>query len=251
MTESAWVKVEVKDGVRTIRLDRPEKKNALTADMYDAIATGLRGANDDDATRATVLLGVPGAFSAGNDIGDFVKMSESGTLGEPIVAFLECLADTAKPLIAGVDGLAIGVGTTLLFHCDYVVASDRSLFKTPFTDLALVPEAASTLLAPRVMGHARAFELLCMGEAFDAAAMEKAGVVNKVTSAEDLEAIALQVATKIAAKPTGAMKLSRDLMRQSHVAEVKTRIREEADCFAKQLKSSEAMAAFASFLNRK
>lgn len=251
MTQSAWVKVEVKDGIRTIRLDRPEKKNALTADMYDAIAAGLRGANEDDATRVTLLLGVPGAFSAGNDIADFVTMAESGTLGEPIVAFLDCLAESAKPLIAGVDGLAIGVGTTLLLHCDYVVASDRSLFKTPFTDLALVPEAASTLLAPKVMGHARAFELLCMGEAFNAEGMEKAGVVNKVTSAEALEETALQAAAKIAAKPVGAMKLSRDLMRQSHVADVKARIREEADCFATQLKSSEALAAFDAFLNRK
>ncbi|WP_114009978.1 crotonase/enoyl-CoA hydratase family protein [Cohaesibacter intestini] len=251
MSECAWVKVEVMDGIRTIRLDRPEKKNALTADMYDAIAKGLREANLDDATRVTVLLGVPGAFSAGNDIGDFVNMAQSGALGEPIIAFLDTLAECGKPLIAGVDGLAIGVGTTLLLHCDYVVASDRSVFKTPFTDLALVPEAASTLLAPRIMGHARAFELLCMGEAFDAAAMEKAGVVNKVTSAEALEQTALQAAEKIASKPVGAMKLSRDLMRQSHVADVKARIREEADCFAKQLKSSEAMAAFASFLNRK
>lgn len=251
MSESAFVKVDVKDGIRTIRLDRPDKKNALTAEMYEAIAAGLRAANSDDETRVTVLLGVPGAFSAGNDIGDFVKMAQGGALGEPIIAFLDTLAQTEKPLLAGVDGLAIGVGTTMLFHCDYVVASDRTLFKTPFTDLALVPEAASSLLAPRVMGHQKAFELLCMGDAFDAAAFEKAGVVNKVTSVEDLEAATMEAAAKIAAKPVGAMKLSRDLMRKSSVADVEARIREEANCFASQLSSSEAMAAFAAFLNRK
>ena len=245
------VKVEVSNGIRVIRMDRPDKKNALTIPMYDAIAEALRGANDDKETRVSVLLGVPGAFSAGNDINDFSKMALAGTLGEPIVAFLDTLVTAEKPLIAGVDGLAIGIGTTMLFHCDYVVASDRSLFKTPFTDLGLVPEAASTLLVPRVMGHARAFELLCMGEAFDAAAFEKAGALNKVVSVDDLEAATMEAAAKIAARPVGAMRMSRHLMRNASVGDIKIRIREEAEAFALQLRSAEAQAAFAAFLNKK
>ena len=251
MSVSEHVKVEVIDHIRVIRLERPEKKNALTLPMYDAIAAALTEANRDDATRVSVLLGVPGAFSAGNDIADFSKMAMGGALGEPIVAFLNTLARTEKPLIAGVDGLAIGVGTTMLFHCDYVVASERSLFKTPFTDLALVPEAASSLLGPRIMGHQKAFELLCMSEAFDATAFEKAGVINKVTSSEALEAETLAAASTIASKPAGAMKIARDLMRAASSKEIEARIVEEAQAFATQLRSTEALEAFNAFLNRK
>ena len=245
------IKVSVEDGVRIIRMARPEKKNALTQEMYEAIAKALREANEDEATHAVVLLGVPGAFSAGNDIADFIKMASGGALGEPIIAFLDTLAKMEKPLIAGVDGLAIGVGTTMLFHCDYVVASNRSRFKTPFTDLALVPEAASSLLAPRIMGHAKAFELLCMGEEFDAESFERAGVINKITSEEALEAETLAAAVRIATKPAGAMKLARDLMRKADEADIEARIRQEAEAFAIQLRSPEAQAAFMAFLNRK
>ena len=251
MSQSECVEVKVKDGIRTIRIQRPDKKNALTLPMYEAIAEGLTDGNTDPDTRVMVLLGVPGAFCAGNDIADFAQMAMGGKLGEPIIEFLTIVADTKKPLIAGVDGLAIGVGTTMLFHCDYVLTSDRSLFKTPFTDLALVPEAASSLLGPRIMGHPKAFELLCMGEGFDAESFERAGAINKVTSAERLESETLQVAAKIAAKPTGAMAIARDLVRKSGRDEIKARIREEAMAFHKQLSSEEAQAAFLAFLNRK
>ena len=251
MRQCEHVDVEVKDGVRTIRLMRPEKKNALTQPMYHAIADALEEGNEDAATRVMVLLGVPGAFCAGNDIADFVNMAAAGALGEPIIAFLNTLANTKKPLIAGVDGLAIGVGTTMLFHCDYVLASDRSMFKTPFTDLALVPEAASSLLAPRIMGHPKAFELLCMGEAFDAPAFERAGAINRVISAETLEEQVMATAAKIAAKPQGAMALSRDLLRNAKLPGIEERIREEAQAFRQRLDSAEARAAFEAFLTRK
>ncbi|SNY92568.1 Enoyl-CoA hydratase/carnithine racemase [Cohaesibacter sp. ES.047] len=251
MSACDHVKVSINDGVRVIRMDRPEKKNALTIPMYDAIAEALTKANEDPDTRASVLLGVPGAFSAGNDIGEFANMAREGGLGESIIAFLDTLAEAEKPIVAGVDGLAIGVGVTMLFHCDYVVASDRALFKTPFTDLALVPEAASSLLAPRIMGHPKAFELLCIGEAFDAQSFEKAGVINKVTHSDELEPVTMQAASRIAAKPIGAMRMARDLMRKASVEDVKQRIRDEAQSFAQQLQSAEAQAAFAAFFNRK
>ena len=251
MSQSEHVLVEVVDGVRTIRMDRPEKKNALTLPMYEAIAGALTAANGDDDSRAVVLLGLPGAFTAGNDIAEFIKMAAAGVLGEPIIAFLKTLANCEKPLLAGVDGLAIGIGTTMLFHCDYVAASDRSLFKTPFTDLALVPEAASTLLGPRLMGHPRAFELLCMSESFDADALARAGIINRVTSADELESTIMSAARSIATKPAGAMKIARDLMRKANIAEIESRIEEEAHAFASQLKSAEAQAAFTAFMNRK
>ncbi|MCV6574938.1 MAG: crotonase/enoyl-CoA hydratase family protein [Cohaesibacter sp.] len=245
------VSVEIRDGIQTIRMSRAEKKNAITIPMYEAIAAALTQANEQDDIRVSVLLGVPGAFSSGNDIKDFTKMAMGGGLGEPIVDFLTILANTKKPLLAGVDGLAIGVGTTMLFHCDYVVASDRSLFKTPFTDLALVPEAASTLLAPLVMGHQKAFELLCMSEGFDAAAFEKMGVINKVTSTDKLEDSILEAAKTIAAKPTGAMQLSKALMKQEGREAIEERIRKEAMAFATQLTSKEAQAAFMAFLGKR
>ncbi len=251
ITQCEFIEVSVADGVRTIRFNRPDKKNALTIPMYEAMAQGLTDGNDDDDTRVTLLLGVPGAFSAGNDIADFAQMAMGGKLGQPIVDFLMVLANTTKPLVAGVDGLAIGIGTTMLLHCDYVVASDQSLFKTPFTDLALVPEAASTLLAPRVMGHQKAFELLCMGQAFDATAFESMGLINKIATADDLEAAALKAAQTIAAKPKGAMQLSRSLMRNAGKAEIEERIKEEAMAFATQLTSQEAQAAFMAFLSKK
>lgn len=251
MTTCEHVIVEIKDGIQTIRMSRGDKKNALTVPMYEAIAAALTEANDKDDIRVSVLLGAPGAFSAGNDIAEFAQMAMGGALGQPIVDFLTILANTKKPLIAGVDGLAYGVGTTMLFHCDYVVASDRTIFKTPFTDLALVPEAASTLLAPRVMGHQRSFELLCMGEAFDPEAFKQAGVVNKITSAEDLDEVVLAAAQTIASKPVGAMQQSRDLIKKSDVGEVEERIREEAMAFAKQLTTKEAQAAFMAFLSKR
>lgn len=251
MTTCENVVVEIKDGIQTIRMSRADKKNALTVPMYEAIAAALTDANENDDIRVSILLGAPGAFSAGNDIAEFAQMAMGGALGQPIVDFLTILANTKKPLIAGVDGLAYGVGTTMLFHCDYVVASDRSVFRTPFTDLALVPEAASTLLAPRVMGHQRSFALLCMGEAFDAEAFKQAGVVNRVTTADELDEIVMAVAETIASKPVGAMQQSRALMRKSGIEQVEERIREEAMAFAHQLTTKEAQAAFMAFLGKR
>ncbi|AJD40328.1 crotonase/enoyl-CoA hydratase family protein [Rhizobium sp. SEMIA 4085] len=236
-------------GVQIIRFNRPEKKNAITRAMYVRMTEALKAANEDIAIRATVFLGTEGAFSAGNDIGDFLAAAMGGSLGRELLDFLNALVNAEKPLVSGVDGLAIGIGTTMHMHCDLTVASDRSQFRTPFVDLALVPEAASSLLAPRIMGHQRAFALLAAGEAFSAQEVKDAGLVWRVCSAPDVEPLTLAAAAKLAAKPPEALKIARDLIRGDR-AEVIARIDDEARHFAAQLKSAEARAAFEAFMRR-
>ena len=153
--------------VRTVRLNRPEKKNALTLPMYTALADAFEETDRRDDIRCVLIAGHASGFCAGNDLNDFVQMAETGALGAPILRFLHALACCRTPLVAAVAGNAVGVGTTMLLHCDYVVAAEDAVLSTPFVALGLIPEAASSLLAPRLMGHARAFELLAMGRPLD------------------------------------------------------------------------------------
>lgn len=241
---------EAAPGVQVIRINRPEKKNALTRDMYAAMTAALKAGNGDAGVRAHLFLGTPGAFSAGNDMQDFLAFAMGGALGGEVIEFLKTLATAEKPLVAGVDGLAIGVGTTLTFHCDLTLATPGSLFRTPFTDLAIVPEAASTLLLPRIAGHQRAFAMLAAGLPFSAAEAKEAGFVHRLVAADALESEALALARDLAAKPPQAMAIARNLIRGPREA-VLARIDEEADHFKQQLKSAEARAAFEAFMARK
>ncbi|WP_181705803.1 crotonase/enoyl-CoA hydratase family protein [Chthonobacter rhizosphaerae] len=243
------VRVETREGVRVITIDRPEKKNALTGAMYRALADALGDTADDPAVGAVLIRGAPGAFTAGNDLADFAAAAAGGDVAGPILTFLRALATVETPLVAAVDGLAIGVGTTLLLHCDLVFASDRSVFRTPFTDLGLTPEAASSLLGPRLMGHQRAFELLVAGLAFDAAKAEAAGLVNRVLPQDRLEGEAFAAAAALAAKPRRAVAIARRLLKGDPM-EVLQRIDEEAALFTERLQSAEAQAAFRAFLTR-
>lgn len=247
---SEHIQITVADGVQTIRMNRPEKKNALTRAMYQTMAEALKAAESDDTIGANVILGVEGAFCAGNDLADFLAFATKGEFGTEVVMFLEQLEANTKPLIAGVDGLAIGVGTTMLMHCDLAFASNRSLLRTPFTDLGLVPEAGSSLLGPRIMGHQRAFALLAMGEDFSADDARDAGLVYKVTAPEALEAETLAAAKKVAAKPRQAMAISRRLLKDEDAA-LKERIHEETKLFAERLGSDEAKTAFMAFMMKK
>ena len=235
--------------VQIIRFNRPEKKNAITRAMYQAMTDALKAADDTADIRVTVFLGTDGCFSAGNDMADFLAFAMGGSMGREVIDFLIALASAKKPVVSGVDGLAIGIGTTIHLHCDLTVASDRSLFKTPFVDLALVPEAASSLITPRLMGHQRAFALLALGEGFSAAEAKEAGLIWKVTAPEAVEAETLSLAAKLAAKPPEALRIARDLMRGSPDA-ILGRIAEEAEHFAARLKSAEARAAFEAFMKR-
>ncbi|OHV76106.1 enoyl-CoA hydratase [Rhizobium sp. LCM 4573] len=233
-----------------IRFNRPEKKNAITSAMYDRMTAALEEANGDEAIRAAAFLGTEGCFSAGNDMGDFLAYAMSGSKEAPAAAvFIKALAVAEKPLVSGVDGLAIGIGTTLNLHCDMTVASSRSLFRTPFVDLALVPEAASSLLAPKVIGHQRAFAMLVAGEGLSAEAALQAGMIWKVVEPEAVEAETLALAASLAKKPPQALRIARDLVRGPRDA-VLSRIDEELVHFAAQLRSAEARAAFEAFLKR-
>jgi enoyl-CoA hydratase/carnithine racemase len=235
--------------VQIIRFNRPEKKNAITRAMYQAMTDALKAADDTPDIRVNVFLGTEGCFSAGNDMADFLAFAMGGSMGREVLDFLAALATAKKPVVSGVDGLAIGIGATIHLHCDLTVASDRSLFKTPFVDLALVPEAASSLIAPRLMGHQRAFALLALGEGFSAAEAKEAGLIWKVTAPEAVEAETLSLAAKLAAKPPEALRIARDLIRGEPDA-ILSRIAEEAELFATRLKSAEARAAFEAFMKR-
>ena len=203
---------------------------------------------DSDDVNAILILGTPGAFSSGNDIADFMQIAMSGERSSMAVFdFLERIIMAPKPLVAGVDGLAIGVGTTMLLHCDYVIASGNSHFKTPFVDLGLVPEAGSSLIAPQLIGHHKAFAMLGLGESLDADDAKAAGFVNQVVDPEILEETARAMAANIASKPQQALKLSRDLIRGDRSA-ILERMREEAILFGERLESEEAKQAFMAFM---
>jgi enoyl-CoA hydratase/carnithine racemase len=245
---SDLVTVSDEGPVRTIRMNRPDKKNALTMAMYDAMATGIETASENQ--RCLLIGGAPTAFCAGNDIGDFLKTAMGGGLGEPILRFLHALAHCAKPVVAAVQGNAVGVGTTMLMHCDHIIASTEARFSTPFVSLGLVPEAASSLIAPRLMGQARAFSLLVMGKPLNAAEAKEAGLVNIIAPPEQVEAEAMKAAMAIAALPPQAVLASRRLMRGAP-DEIDARIDAEAEEFKARLKSPEAQAAFMAFMSRK
>jgi enoyl-CoA hydratase/carnithine racemase len=238
-----------RDGVLAIRMNRPDKKNALTAAMYGAMSKAMLEADGDASVGAILFLGLPGVFSAGNDLKDFAAFAMKGNLGEDVLSFLRALAIAEKPLVAAVDGLAVGVGTTMLLHCDHVLVSDRAKLSTPFVNLALVPEAASSLLAPRIMGHARAFEMLVMGRPLGPDQAVAAGIANAVVPSDAIETAGLAAAAEIAARPREAVRLSRKLIK-GDPDEVLKRIDEEALLFAQRLKSAEAQKAFQAFLSK-
>ena len=237
------------NGVRTIRMNRPEKKNALTQPMYSEMTRALRDAEGSDTIRCVIFAGSPGAFCAGSDISVFQKRAVGG-LKPVTVDFLHALVRNPKPLLAAVDGLAIGIGTTMLLHCDYVVAASGTTFATPFTKLGLIPEAASSLLGPMRMGHARAFALLVMGRSMMAEEAKAVGLVNTIVDPAALDSAVMQAAREIAGLPPGAVALARKLMR-GNLDDIVQRVDTEAMYFRERLQSDEARTAFAAFLARK
>ena len=246
----APISYDIKGAVALLTLNRAEKKNALTTAMYDALASHLEAVNGEETIRAIKIAGSPGVFSAGNDIQDFIQAASAGNLGGSVLRFLRALVKCDKPLVAAVDGVAVGVGTTLLLHCVYVVASERAQFATPFVDLGLVPEAGSSLLGPRVLGPQRAFEFFGLGRKWDAHKALASGLINELVPSESVEARALEVAEEIAAKPPKAMAITRALLRPDR-AEILARIDAEAEHFKACLQGPEAMQAFTAFMTRK
>lgn len=243
------IRIERQDRVLQLVFDRLDKKNALTQAMYTALADALDKAADDAEVRAVVFSGSADCFSAGNDIQDFLAGGLSPDA--PVLRFLRTVVGFEKPLVAAVAGPAIGIGTTLLFHCDLVYAAPSTVLKTPFVDLALVPEAASSLLMPAGLGYQRAAGMLLLGEAMSADEAHVAGLVNRVVAAEELLATALDAARRLAAKPPAALRLSKSLMRRGSQQAVAARLGEEAEVFVTQLASPEAKEAFTAFLERR
>jgi len=242
--------VERRGAIQIIRMNRPDKKNALTRAMYAKMSAALVEGDADPAVRVHVFLGVPGAFSSGNDLADFMVVATGGDGGTEVWDFLIKLARVEKPIVSGVDGIAVGIGTTINLHCDLTFATPRTVFRTPFVDLGLVPEAGSSLLAPRILGQQGAFALLGLGEGFSAERAKAAGLIYDVVEEGALEASVLAAAGQIAAKPPEALKIARDLMRGSR-DDLVARIGEESEYFRERLKSDEARAALTAFMTRK
>jgi enoyl-CoA hydratase/carnithine racemase len=242
--------VERQGAIQIIRLNRPDKKNALTRAMYAKMSQTLAEGDADPAIRVHVFLGVPGAFSSGNDLADFMVVATGGDGGTEVWDFLMALARVEKPIVSGVDGIAVGIGTTLNLPCDLTFATPRTVFRTPFVDLGLVPEAGSSLLVPRILGQQGAFALLGLGEGFSAERAKAAGLIYEVVEEGALEASVLAAAGQIAAKPPQALKIARDLMRGSR-DDLVARIGVESEYFRERLKSDEARAALTAFMTRK
>jgi len=237
------------DGVLEIRLNRPEKKNALTRTMYETVSAALEQADTDSSIRVVLLTGTGDTFTSGNDIKDFQSRGAS-TLPRGGSRFLPVISSLQKPLIAAVNGAAIGVGTTMLLHCDLIVAARSARFAMPFTSLALIPEAASTLLLPCLLGHQRASALLLLGEPLDAATALEWGLVNRVVADRMLMETAREIARRLAALPPEAVRLTKRLMRQGKPT-VAGRIKEELGIFSERLASAEAQEAFAAFMEKR
>jgi enoyl-CoA hydratase/carnithine racemase len=245
--------VEDADCTRTITMRRPEKKNTLTQEMYLAMSDAIDSAQSDPAIRCLILTGRSGVFTAGNDIGDFLQAAtEKSDVARPrnAVIFLQSLVNNKKPIIAAVDGIAIGIGTTMVFHCDYVVASTTTTFSSPFIQYGLVPDGATSLLVPQMVGHQRAFSMLVMGRPITAEDAREAGFVNMVVSPGHAVVEARKVAREICALPADAVAISRKLLKLP-TEELIRRVDQENEFFGERMRSPEAIAAFQNFFLRK
>lgn len=236
-------------GVLSLALDRPERKNALTNAMYADLAYVLEHAQADPAVRAILIHGVGGVFCAGNDIEDFVSAPPLND-DAPVVRFLGELACARKPIVAAVSGAAVGIGTTLLLHCDLVYAATSAWFMLPFVTLGLCPEAASSLLLAQRAGYHRAAEKLLLGERFDVQEALAMGLVNRVLPDEQLHDFALAQALKLASLPSESVLLTKSLLKSGMAAQVNNRLQEEAEHFRRLVASPAAQAAFSAFLGR-
>jgi len=242
------------NGVATIEIARPEKKNALTVAMYQAMSDALHAAREDDAVRAVLITGQPGIFTSGNDIEDFMKRTPgqgSEALDSPVFRFMRALLECDKPVVAAVTGAAIGIGTTMLLHCDFVYVSDEARLAMPFVALGLVPEFASSLVVPQLMGHRRAAEKLLTGDPFTAAQAVDCGIATAVLPAGEVVNHARRVAERFNQLPPGAVREAKQLMRAPQRELILQTIRSEGEIFARRLRSPEAMEAFQAFFQKR
>lgn len=239
-------------GVLTITINREDKKNALTNDMYTALADALEAARDGKQVRAVVIQGSERVFSAGNDLSDFQSTPSDAGLSRPVFRFLHTLAVFPKPLVAAVCGPAVGIGTTMLLHCDLVYVGANAKLSLPFVNLGLCPEAASSLLLPKVAGHARAAELLMLGEPFSPQLAYEAGLVNAVLEPDEVLVKAQETAAKLAAKPQKSLRVTKELLRPEALrTQILERIEDEGQTFSAMLHEPAAREAFAAFMEKR
>ncbi len=248
MTEH--IKIESRDNILNLTFARPDKKNAITNVMYGALADALVAAETDPAARVIVIRGEGDMFTAGNDVGEFAAIATGAFQGERhVMRFVQAIARATRPLVAAVQGRAVGIGTTMLLHCDFVVLAEDAQLSTPFVNLALVPEAASTLLMPLRIGYARAYEMFALGESVDAKTALHLGIANRVVPLDRLHAEAAAVAQRLAKLPAGSLAATKRLMRNPDVLTVQ--IAAEGECFAERLTTAEAREAFTAFAERR
>lgn len=242
--------VHTEDSITTLTFNRPDKKNSITAAMYAALADALDAARADDAVRCVVFQGNEAVFSAGNDIADFLN-NPPATSDSPVFRFLRGIAQFPKPVLAAVCGPAVGIGTTMLFHCDLVYAGDNAAFSMPFVNLGLCPEAASSLMAPRLMGYHRAAEALLLGEPFMAEAALEVGLVNRVLPPTEAAGYAQAVARRLAVKPLSSLIETKRLMKHGQTEQVLAVMAEEGASFGRMLGEPAAREAFGAFMARR
>jgi enoyl-CoA hydratase/carnithine racemase len=241
---------ETKDGVARIEINRPDKKNALTAGMYQTMADAIKVAEADAKVRVMLIHGKMDLFTAGNDLQDFLDNPPRDD-NRPVFQFLYGISQAQKPIVAAVAGPAVGIGTTMLLHCDLVYAAPNARLQLPFVNLGLVPEAGSSLLLPALAGYQRAAELLLLGEPFSAQKGKDLGLVTEVVPEGELFDIAMTQARKLAARPAASLRLTKQLMKQGQAAAVAQRIKLESDHFGERLASPEAKEAFSAFLEKR
>ena len=249
MTEH--VRVERKGGELAVVLARPDRRNAITVAMYEALAEAFEGAHDDDSIRVITIRGEGQDFAAGNDIGDFLAALPRDTDEIPVWRLLRSLATCETPIVAAVHGNCVGIGTTLLLHCDLVVAEDGARFSLPFVDLALVPEAASTLLLPQLAGRRRSARYLLLGETFGVEEALAIGLVSHSAAAGELEAGLEAIVQRLLAKPPEALRQTQKLLRAGTSAAILERMKLESQVFAERLASAEAKEAFTAFFEKR
>jgi enoyl-CoA hydratase/carnithine racemase len=241
-----------RDGpVLRLQINRPEKKNALTLDMYVQMTAALEAADRDPAVRVILIHGGADSFTSGNDLQDFVQAPPVGD-DSPVGKFITAISQARKPLVAAVAGAAVGIGTTMLLHCDFVYAAENTRFQLPFVNLALLPEAGSSLLLPMRVGHLRAAELLMLGEPFAAAKALQCGLVTEVSADAPAALKAAQAtAAKLAAKPPAALHLTKLLLKGPHAKQLAAQVADETRYFEEQVRSPEAAEAFHAFFEKR
>ena len=242
--------IDTTAGVRTLTFNRLDKKNAFTPAMYAAMADALEQGAQEAAVRVLVIQGHVAVFSAGNDIEDFMNPAPASP-DAPVLRFLRALATFPKPIVAAVCGPAVGIGTTLLLHCDLVYAGDNAAFAMPFVNLGLCPEAASSLLVPQLMGYHRAAEALLLGEPFMAEAALEVGLVNRIVPPTEANGLAQAQARKLASKPMAALVETKRLMKKGQMANLLAHMAEEGASFARMLGEPAAKEAFGAFLDKR